>query len=52
MKVFSIPGIARAAGLVWLFAGLAMPSAFAIKDPAVNYRRTGEGDRARRNTLF
>src|SRR5882724_3141129 len=34
MKVFSMLGIARAAGLAWLFAGLAILSAFAAKDPA------------------
>src|SRR5216683_1424318 len=34
MKAFSIFGMARAAGLAWLFAGLAMPSGFAAKDPA------------------
>src|SRR5258708_32241985 len=34
MKEFSIFGMARAAGLAWLFAGLAMPSRFAAKDPA------------------
>jgi TonB family protein len=34
MKAFSIFAMARAAGLAWLFAGLAMPSGFAAKDPA------------------
>jgi TonB family protein len=34
MKAFPIFGMARAAGLAWLFAGLAMPSGFAAKDPA------------------
>src|SRR5216684_4519114 len=34
MKAFSIFGMAHAAGLAWLFAGLAMPSGFAAKDPA------------------
>jgi TonB family protein len=34
MKVFSILSVARAAGMLCIFAGLAMPSAFAEKDPA------------------
>jgi TonB family protein len=34
MKAFCIFGMARAAGLAWLCAGLTMPSAFAAKDPA------------------
>jgi TonB family protein len=33
MKVFSILGVAGAAGVLGIFAGLAMPSAFAEKDP-------------------
>src|SRR5882757_8087340 len=34
MKAFSIFGMARAAGLAWLFAGLVMPSGLAAEDPA------------------
>src|SRR5260370_41919730 len=34
MKAFSMFAMARAAGLAWLFALLAVPSGFAAKDPA------------------
>src|ERR1700746_1597742 len=33
MKAFSILSVARAAGMLCIFSGLAMPSAFAEKDP-------------------